>query len=451
MLLKRSFLTAFLASPSSSGPPRDKAGTDRYAAHLPFQVFCCESGSHVIDPFQSYYKGITYRASTLSQNLSTTAHLPEWDPDTQCMDSTQMWFCRDLWTDAARGGMAESQKGMGMREADDYEQAMGGGAGKHQKRSWFGTEEQSISDEEKAFVKRQVKERREREKREVEELEALERKRVVDASTKKQIVKRAEGVVVHEIEIPDEVVDSDEDEEEKAAEAAPIVPIPIVEEPEVVAPVAVEDDPSAAKPDVADDGKGPAGGPVFPKKDKASDDDHDTNAGTNVDAMSESEDSEAPPPIEAESLPVAQAMEFLIPNSAFKPARIIVNPRCVTTYGGVSHTQLALDLFGPGNEGYDLEEATPYTGREEDDSGQYTLSEWLGPPDSFVCQEMRTTGGRVAPKSQRRVGFLVQNVSHALPILRIWRMFADLSSPFRFCRKSDWSRASSREEGARIS
>jgi len=378
-----------------------------------------------------------------------------------------MWFCRDLWTDAAKGGMAESQKGMGSREGEDYEARA---AARNRKRSWFGGEEPVITREEKEFVKRQVKERREREKREEVELEELERKREENAKNGK-LVKRQDppaaaaaappppaaapvvpppapaapppavapvvpppapaaakapvapviaappppapavkaaappppppAAAVVKAEEKEVVVDSDEDEEVKAAEAAP----PVVVKPVVVEePVAV---PAAAAPE--DDAK--AGGPVFPNKNKASDDDHDANAGTNVDAMSESDDSDAPPPLEAESLPVAQAIEFLIPNSAFKPARIIVNPRCVTTYGGVSHTQLALDLFGPADERYDLEAAIPYTGGQKDDEGQYTLSEWLGPPDSFVCQEMRTTGGRVAPKSQRRVGFLVQNVS----------------------------------------
>jgi hypothetical protein len=36
------------------------------------------------------------------------------------------------------------------------------------------------------------------------------------------------------------------------------------------------------------------------------------------------------------------------------------------------------------------------------------IDEWQGAPDSFVCQEMRTTGGRTAQKSQRRVSFLLQ-------------------------------------------
>ena len=67
-----------------------------------------------------------------------------------------------------------------------------------------------------------------------------------------------------------------------------------------------------------------------------------------------------------------------IPNSVFRPARILVNPRCVTTYAGVSHTQLALDLFG--NDKGDVQ-----TGRDS----KYVLDDWEGAPDSFVCQEQR--------------------------------------------------------------
>lgn len=113
-----------------------------------------------------------------------------------------------------------------------------------------------------------------------------------------------------------------------------------------------------------------------------------------------------------------------LPNSEFEyaVAKILVNPRCVTTYAGVSHTQLALDLFGPGDE----EE------QEEVEGSRYKLDEWRTAPDSFVCQEMRTTGGaflsflalfcclrshrivsdhtslpagRTAAKQQRRTGF----------------------------------------------
>ena len=67
-----------------------------------------------------------------------------------------------------------------------------------------------------------------------------------------------------------------------------------------------------------------------------------------------------------------------IPNSVFRPARILINPRCVTTYAGVSHTQLALDLFG-------AEKDDAQIGKDS----KYVLDDWEGAPESFVCQEQR--------------------------------------------------------------
>lgn len=272
-------------SKPEAGPPRDKTGTERFKSHLPLQVFCCESGTHVVDPEQSYYRDISYRSSPLSHNLSSTAEQPSWDPDTQCMDSTQMWFCRDLWTDAAKGGLKEGRRG-------------GQKPGNH-------------------------------------------KRDLADAATD------MESVVVEPIQ-------------------------PVVKRDE--AAVRFEEKRQA------DTGAGTG----------------DDDMGTDVDAIDEEAGNPAPAPLKPQDLP---ASAFLIPNSAFTPARILVNPRCVTTYGGVSHTQLALDLFGT-------------SGGEDDKShtaGNYILEDWAGPPDSFVCQEMRTTGGRTAPKSQRRVGFLLQN------------------------------------------
>jgi len=117
--------------------------------------------------------------------------------------------------------------------------------------------------------------------------------------------------------------------------------------------------------------------------------DADANAGSDYDAMP---DEEGEPQEEA----IAEPVHLSIPNSLFRPARILVNPRCPTTYAGVSHTQLALDLFGTG----------------EDDSlqagvGKYVLEDWEGAPESFVCQEQRQTGGRKATKTQRRLGFSI--------------------------------------------
>lgn len=283
-------------SKPEAGPPRDTAGTERYKGHLPFQVFCCESGTHVVDPEQSYYRDIAYRASPLSHNLSTTQEQPDWDPETQCMDSTQMWFCRDLWSDAANGGLKDGKRAGHVKLTGGH-------------------------------------------------------KRGLDNAPRK----RELGVV------------------EKAYDPEPKVKI---EETEAGPKAVAQEEAGVQKRQMGGKNQEPTTA--------------DDEQGTDVDAIDE-EIQEAPAPLDA--LP---ASAYLVPNSAYTPARILVNPRCVTTYGGVSHTQLALDLFGNRDE-------PQHTG------GNYVLDDWAGPPDSFVCQEMRTTGGRTAAKSQRRVGFLLQN------------------------------------------
>jgi hypothetical protein len=98
--------------------------------------------------------------------------------------------------------------------------------------------------------------------------------------------------------------------------------------------------------------------------------DADANAGSDYDAMPDSDVDlpDAPPP-----------SRLSIPNSAFRPACILVNPRCVTIYAGVSHTKLALDLFG--------EEETVDASKV---GGKYVLDDWESAPDSFVCQEQRS-------------------------------------------------------------
>ena len=98
-------------------------------------------------------------------------------------------------------------------------------------------------------------------------------------------------------------------------------------------------------------------------------DDADANVGSDFDA------SDLPiidPPENTE------APHLTIPNAVFLAARILVNPRCVTTYAGVSHTQLALDLFGP-----------PDREEEQEVGRQDVLEDWEGAPDTFVCQEQR--------------------------------------------------------------
>lgn len=98
--------------------------------------------------------------------------------------------------------------------------------------------------------------------------------------------------------------------------------------------------------------------------------DADANAGSDYDA---SDLPLADPP------PVEEDPRLSIPNGVFLPARIMVNPRCVTTYAGVSHTKLALDLFGPP----DREERT------ESGKGKDILEDWDGAPETFVCQEQQ--------------------------------------------------------------
>ncbi|KAI0045041.1 glycosyltransferase family 69 protein [Auriscalpium vulgare] len=248
----------FRQSKSSSKPdavpPRDKTGSARYSQHLPFQVFCCESGTHVVDPAQSYYQGISYRAGLDFHNVSLAENMLDRHPEASCLDSSQAWFCRDLWTSKAKAA--------------------------------------------------------------VRDIEASDR----PARRKRDL---GDGVV------------KEGHAHRQAAEGDP-----------------------------------------------------DANAGSDYDAMPDSD-----VPLEA-----AVPAKFSIPNSLFTPARILVNPRCVTTYAGVSHTQLALDLFGAERDGSGPEGA-----------GKYVLEDWEGAPESFVCQEQRQTGGRKATKTQRRLGFSIHD------------------------------------------
>ncbi|EPQ53174.1 hypothetical protein GLOTRDRAFT_63852 [Gloeophyllum trabeum ATCC 11539] len=281
----------FRQSPSSStpdaGPPRDKLGSARYAQHLPFQVFCCESGTHVVDPAQSYYQGIAYRAGTDYWN-ATSSQGRSGDPDANrhstgqnsgpperagnapCLDSSQAWFCRDLWVQKAKEGMKE----------EEFSDAVEGG----------------------------------------------------NRRRRRTLTKR----------------DPDPDEENERRQAA-------------------------------------GGREVDP----------DANVGSDYDAMpdDESEDVDLPLPDSDDD------SRLSVPNSVFRPARIMINPRCVTTYADVSHTQLALDLFGPEKDNDSPEEGV----------GKYVLEDWEGAPESFICQEQRQTGGRTAPKSQRRLEFSIHD------------------------------------------
>ncbi|EAU83437.1 capsular associated protein [Coprinopsis cinerea okayama7 len=322
----------FRQSKSSSKPdgvpPRDKQGAARYAQHLPFQVFCCESGTHVVDPAQSYYRGIAYRSGTDFHNVSmadganANAGAVIRDPDAPCLDSSQAWFCRDLWVYSALHGM---------NEVDEKNNLAG---------------------------------MRKREVLEVAAFDPLMEKRDA-AVAAARAVRRAE----------------DEETEEQ----------PVVEGP------------ANADPARRDNVKIQLGGgeeeevndaAVDNRKKNVQKQDQDANAGSDYDAIPAEDGGEDVPPPEVGRLS--------IPNSVYRPARILVNPRCPTTYAGVSHTKLARDLFGEGEEG----------GRSE--NTKYILEDWEGAPESFVCQEQRQTGGRKATKSQRRLGFSIHDELEAL-------------------------------------
>ncbi|KAH7886652.1 glycosyltransferase family 69 protein [Phlebopus sp. FC_14] len=248
----------FRQSKSSSKPdtvpPRDKNGAARYIQHLPFQAFCCEAGTHIVDPAQSYYKGLKYRHGTNFHNASSSDTITQRAPDAACLDSSQAWFCRDLWVSKA--------------------------------------------------------------------LEAAQEDEILRPTSHAAPQPAPDVRMRHRRQLPEHPSD----------------------------------------PDV--------------------------NAGSDFDAMPDSE-------LPLDTLP---SVRLAVPNSAYTPARILVNPRCVTTYAGVSHTQLALDLFG--------------TDDEDETQGNTTknvLDDWEGAPESFVCQEQIQTGGRVAAKTQRLLGFSIHD------------------------------------------
>ncbi|KAM0750384.1 hypothetical protein T439DRAFT_302391 [Meredithblackwellia eburnea MCA 4105] len=521
-------------SPIDEAPPRDALGGARYTLHLPFQVFCCESGSHIVDPHKSYYEGVSYTSSVAGVfNTSATADgkTPRWS-EGPCMDSSQLHFCRDLWMVAFREGIrteakrlaAEERQGKGrnvhpfMEEliqamqvsyapptsdrvgyansgdylADETGAAPGGGSA--------GESIEAPSDADAAADEEEGEEDGpvdadlgpEPGREEYDQ----------DSGGDGRPIDLAVEIEEPQIDFPEPVVDA------KAA-VKPEVVVPAVKGalPVVNAPAAAAGEgvaqagaaaaaagagaaaaagagagAGAAKPKVeaakpkadaakpkAEPAKAPAGagekwfpvnapGVAAPgpkaagakagaeeKKAEAKVDEKKPDVwhpvvpgkvpGPPVPAAAGKNAPQKPPnpvpdPAKA-AVPIApvapappqkapakkvakrglvsragtsEATHKLekrrprsLPNSDFDYAiaKILVNPRCVTTYAGVSHTQLALDLFGSGE---DQEPAM-------DEGGKYVLDEWRTAPESFVCQEMRTTGGRIAAKQQRRSGF----------------------------------------------
>lgn len=121
---------------------------------------------------------------------------------------------------------------------------------------------------------------------------------------------------------------------------------------------------AAAPPEDVYDDDNPAPGGKAPSSSES-----DADRGSDFDTVPEA----SPPPLDDD------VTDFSVPNSDFEAARILINPRCVTTYAGVSHTKLANDLFGPDSE----------DGGSEFEKNRYELEEWAAAPDSYVCQEQR--------------------------------------------------------------
>ncbi|CAH7670742.1 cryptococcal mannosyltransferase 1-domain-containing protein [Phakopsora pachyrhizi] len=379
-------------SPLEEAPPRDSASASRYNQHLPFQVFCCESGSHIVDPATSYYLGIRYRSSVAGIFNITSAgsgKSPVWT-EGPCMDSSQMHFCRDVWLMSAKEGVKEKA-----RDAKRKEKA---------------GEPRGLS-------------------REMEELIRVVAPRLSIPADQEPPPSELASNSVKTDEVVGEnqgnvdLIDSnahlpqaDFDKTDGVGAARDLAAKEAKEE-------AVKD--GEEKDDIAllHDDKAVGGKPLpkgqqkrkrdeIPEEPKAQQDQSDSKIAspnkpkeiskTGEETKPEEGTTRAEEEVEPEVSdddPQPGSSNWIgnVPNSDFKPARILVNPRCITTYAGVSHTKLALDLFGSGD---DVEPS-------RESGGKYHFDEWLGAPSAFVCQEMRTTGGRLSSKQQRRTNFQV--------------------------------------------
>ncbi|GAA5876122.1 hypothetical protein JCM3774_003504 [Rhodotorula dairenensis] len=469
-------------SPIDEAPPHDPASGARYALHLPFQVFCCESGTHIVDPHKSYYWGITYHSAPIDAVFNTTAssdrQAPRWS-EGPCMDSAQLHFCRDMWMGSFREGIKEEAKRVAADERmgksrkvhplmDELIQAMlasyapvtapkpGGypnsgdyiadetGAGLTgndpagslrggARKAGAGTVNRPAAGAVPVPAAAHQAAADEEEEGEGGDEEGDEEDDGDDA-----VLAGGAGAVEDDevdgrgrpIDLAVKLVD-DDDIQDAAQVGAKVVgggagkqkpPAGAADGPDAAEWQAVKDAgerPLAGKPDSGPAAWQQADGdlPAVAKQqaeERAAVGDEAVPAAADKQKRSlfakSGDSANAAAADEAAAAPSARHQHEKrrprsLPNRDFPYAiaKILVNPRCVTTYAGVSHTQLALDLFGSGED----REPTPHEG------GKYELDEWRTAPESFVCQEMRTTGGRVAPKQQRRTGFqqarLLQN------------------------------------------
>lgn len=477
-------------SPIDEAPPRDAYGGARYTLHLPFQVFCCESGTHIVDPHKSYYHGVSYQSSVAGVfNTSATADhkAPQWY-EGPCMDSSQLHFCRDMWMVAFREGIREEAKRIQHDErlgkqrqvhpfmeeliqamvasyapatgnrigyansgnylADETGASPGGGPGMdndHSKNAGAaGGADQAPEGEEE-------EEEEEEEGDEEAGADGVDGQAGAPGAVREEYDEN-EGGVGRPIDLAVKIEDERKVRPGAAAGGAGGAQIPDnaaadAKLPPVKVQIEAQQEQAdkrlaakqadagraeavrAAAKDMAKGVPGGGAGAVVgaaagaggaEAADKAAEaaaagvekpvewvrvEQQDAPQKRNVKVKRSwfsfgggQDENVEPTAHESSLLPAAVDAEHAkrslekrrprsLPNQDFDyaVARIMVNPRCVTTYAGVSHTQLALDLFGTGED----EKA------ERAQKDKYTLDEWRTPPESFVCQEMRTTGGEL--------------------------------------------------------
>ncbi|KAL7007308.1 hypothetical protein EMMF5_003147 [Cystobasidiomycetes sp. EMM_F5] len=453
-------------SPMDEAPPRDAASIRRYAQHLPFQVFCCESGVHIIDPSQSFYAGLSYRSSVehgiFNISAAEDGKPPKWS-EGPCMDSAQMHFCRDLWMLSAKEGVKSDAK----RAREKERKGLPRGLSPEMEKIVKVVAPQYVPQDKSSGGMWSFGRKKpdaipiapdEDEEDDEEEEDVYEQGINADKSTDAAAADGAAGDKPAKDNIPDETVLQETAEEKKekqeqlmAADAAAAA-LPADQQQ---APKAVEVEVDAAQERVDSDrrvdpevdglpgvakGIGEAGADALRQRGKR---DHIEEFAERATAdivkrqdaaKAEAEggaDAEKADSVDADEniveddipvVPVRGGRNRALKNLAFQPARIVVNPRCVTTYAGVSHTQLALDLFGEDTEdeshasnlgnnigaaGADSDAFNAGGKQTQSFYDKYALHEFGPGPETFVCQEMRTSGGRSAPKQQRRTGFSI--------------------------------------------
>ncbi|KAH9449796.1 hypothetical protein MJO28_010884 [Puccinia striiformis f. sp. tritici] len=423
-------------SPIDEAPPRDAASAARYQQHLPYQVFCCESGSHIVDPMMTYYAGIHYRSSVAGVFNITSAgsgKSPVWT-EGPCMDSSQMHFCRDIWLMSAKEGVKEAARDAKQRDKAGKPRGL---SRELEDLIRVVAPRLSIPVEELPQPTRSSPPSKSKEEHEKHVEDKQGNIDLVDhnALLPEADFDQTDGVGAGRDLAANEEKEAAKKKEQEDAGEQPLVvdeksvggkPLPKGQQKfkrdELVQPpveqTTPEQDQSSAKVKSTEDStqSSPSDNQI-----KQGDPTQSEKVGESQADGGEKKVDQAEESTKKVTIPVEEEYGYeeeeeeeetgvlsqtsTIPNSAFKPARILVNPRCITTYAGVSHTKLALDLFGSGDD----VEPSRETG------GKYHFSEekFIGAPNAFVCQEMRTTGGRLSTKQQRRTNFHISKTLRA--------------------------------------